>query len=74
MNERIHPGRTRVEWEPQLPQRALISPRRGSAPIHLRKMLREPGKEDIPTLVTRTARLFFKQFEPSAHRLVPVIL
>jgi hypothetical protein len=38
-HECIHPGCARVEWEPDLLQRALISPRRGSAPINLRKML-----------------------------------
>lgn len=74
MHERLRARTRRVEREPETPEPAEGRPPRCRPAVPRGKMLRKPGEQHIPALITGRARRIFKQSRTSLRRLLLVLL
>ena len=74
MHQRLRTRARRIEREPEPPQPAGGRPARRSLAIPHGKMLRKPGEQNIPALVTDRSRRIFEQTQPDPSGFLVVLL
>ena len=74
MHQRLRTRARRIEREPEPPQPAGGRPARRSLTIPHGKMLRKPGEQNIPALVTDRSRRIFEQTQPDPSGFLVVLL